>query len=231
MKTSTLEEIGAGSLEARAAVERLGWLTAVKFCRWLSEREGIPESEMCFPPIPQIQPEMKLTADLLARTGYRLPTDAEWEYSARAGTSTPRYFGSSSRLASFYAWSMENAPRGTRPCGLLKPNDLGLFDVLGNSDEWTQNGYEWSKEYPSQKENIEDIGDLKGKVHIRRGGNHLKLADQVNIQDRHPTADFPDSGFRVARTIKRRVPEANHRRSSQFHSASIPSIDDFPRVR
>lgn len=200
----------------RAAVERADWLIAVKFCRWLSEREQIPEAEMCFPPISAINSEMELDKDLLSRSGYRLPTEAEWEYAARAGTSSPTFYGSSARLASFYAWTIENAYREARPSGLLKPNDLGLFDVLGNSCEWTLNGYDWFRRYPAASGIVEDIGDLVGKVHMRRGCSRQRLHDQLSIQERAPSHDYPYSGFRLARTIKQRVRSNRSKSASRF---------------
>ena len=86
----------------------------------------------------QYAQEMKIRADALRRTGYRLPTEAEWEYACRAGAGTSRYFGGNVDLLGRYAWYLATSPDRAWPCGSLLPNDLGLFDILGNVYEWCQ---------------------------------------------------------------------------------------------
>ena len=74
----------------------------------------------------------------LERTGYRLPTEAEWEYACRSGTITSRYYGVSTDLLGKYAWYQANSREHAWPGGSLIPNESGLFDMLGNVVEWVQ---------------------------------------------------------------------------------------------
>ena len=115
------------------------WTVAARYCRWLSEQEGISAEESCFVPVPSTNGPAILADDYLDRTGYRMPTAAEWEYMCRAGAETERYFGRSGEMLSEYAWYVSNAEERTWPVGSLKPNDFGLFDMHGNIREWCLN--------------------------------------------------------------------------------------------
>jgi serine/threonine protein kinase/formylglycine-generating enzyme required for sulfatase activity len=116
----------------------LSWFQAAQYCRWLSEREGVPEDQMCYPTISEIKDGMKLPDDYLHRTGYRLPTSAEWECACRAGTETARPYGASDDLLKKYEWYVANSETRTWPVGGLLPNPWGCFDMLGNGLEWCQ---------------------------------------------------------------------------------------------
>src|SRR5215813_8055687 len=113
-------------------MNRVSWYTAAQYCNWLSEREGIPPGQWCYPAHKDIREGMRLFPDALERTGYRLATEAEWEYACRAGTTTPYYFGAAEELLGRYAWYLYSSRDRSWPVGQKRPNDLGLFDMHGN---------------------------------------------------------------------------------------------------
>ena len=123
------------------------WYEAAAYCNWLSEQEGIDEKQWCYEPNEKGEygPGMKAKDNYLKLSGYRLPTEAEWEYACRAGTVTSRYYGLTETLLEKYAWYEPNSQDRTWPVGSLKPNDFGLFDMHGNAWEWCDDPY---RDYP-----------------------------------------------------------------------------------
>lgn len=185
------------------------WFEAAQYCNWLSQQEGIPKDQWCYPDLKDIKEGMSLPKEYLNRIGYRMPTDAEWEYACRAGTTTSRFFGWSEELLPDYAWFTGTTfNEHPRPVGQLKPNNLGLFDTYGNVWEWIQD--QW-KEYKSDADgpvsvDIEDVALIVSKDHerLRRGGSYTYEADY--LRSAHRSHYIPDErrdsvGFRLARTI------------------------------
>jgi hypothetical protein len=174
----------------------------------LSEQEKIPEDQMCYPPVDKITSEMKLPDNLLDQTGYRLPTAAEWEYAARAGSRTSRYYANSEAMLDRYAWYDGDSRNRTWPVRRLKPNDAGLFDVLGNALEWC---HSWSfDEYqPESKQGfvVDETDSRRGVYRELRGGSFIRSPQIIRSADRDneaPAMQSYEFGFRVARTIKPR---------------------------
>lgn len=100
---------------------------------------------------------------------YRLPTEAEWEYACRAGSSTAYYYGDDKNRLSQYAWYDGNSGEQTRPGGQLKPNAWGLYDMYGNVWEWVQDWYD--DKYYSKSPSINPTGPSTGSARIMRGGS------------------------------------------------------------
>ncbi len=182
------------------------WYAAAAYCNWLSRKENLPE---CYEPNDEGQyaEGMKIRADALQRTGYRLPTEAEWEYACRAGAMTSRYYGLSEELLGQYAWYLTNTfGDRAQPCGTKLPNDLGLFDMLGNVYEWCNSRYEAHP--PDKGGNFDDnmtlyeyIKDTNARP--LRGGTFFYIPAYVRSAVRRPVApSYRDIfiGFRPSRT-------------------------------
>ena len=137
---------------------------------------------------------------------YRLPTEAEWEYAARAGTQSKYFWGDNSSEASKYGWYKDNSNGRTYPVGAKLPNPWGLYDILGNVEEWVQDWYDFG--YYENSPTISPSGPNKnGNVRVLRGGSWAAAIEALKIDIRF--ADSPDfefgrlgrSGFRLAASI------------------------------
>src|SRR5262249_15798004 len=134
-------------------------------CNWLSEKEGIPP----YYPI-DAKDWLEPFPDPRGKTGYRLPTETEWEYACRAGASTNRFYGSDDELLDRYAWYQKNADGFVQPVGLKMPNAFGLFDALGNSWDWCQDQkepYPIKDEYALRPFNTDEERILRGGSFLR----------------------------------------------------------------
>jgi formylglycine-generating enzyme required for sulfatase activity len=181
--------------EARLPVVDVTWPEAVEYCRWLTEKAGRPEADQCYGasrerPVRDwpFRPE---------RPGYRLPTEAEWEYACRAGTTTTYSFGSDRDLLVYYAHFLEAGPA---PGCTLRPSLRGLFDTHGNVWEWCQDRYQ-----PRFADAVEDpLGQSDSSNRVLRGGGWDRSAWHCRSAYRHsPTPDYrgPYNGFRLVRTL------------------------------
>ncbi len=153
-------------------VEQLGWLAAVQYCNMRSLREDL---EPCY----QFEP---LQCDFQA-TGYRLPTEAEWEYACRAGSTTPYYYGIDPAKLSRYAWFKENSNKTTQAVGQKIPNAWGLHDMLGNVWEWCNDIYR--EDYYAQSQSVNPRGPLEGDMRVLRGGGWNSSAESCRCSTRY----------------------------------------------
>ncbi|MEZ4963741.1 MAG: SUMF1/EgtB/PvdO family nonheme iron enzyme [Saprospiraceae bacterium] len=169
-------------------VINVSWFDAVAYCNWLSKQEG-------FEPAYAIS---NTSATLLpGAKGYRLPTEAEWEYAARGGKKSRGEEYSGSNEVDDVAWYDGNSGGKTHPVGGKKENELGIFDLSGNVEEWC---YDWYGDYPSGRSD-NPHGPKNGSLRVLRGGGYFYDAQYCRAACRYnptPSHRARVIGFRLA---------------------------------
>jgi len=173
-------------------VEKVTWFEAVAYTNALSKREGLPECYRlggCTKSPGQGMLCTSMSFEGLSCRGYRLPTEAEWEYAARAGSRRPLY----GDLGSI-AWYFANSGLTTHPVGLKRPNPWGLYDIFGNVREWCHDWYGPLQPGPAR----DPIGPPDGVKRVRRGGAWFYLTSYTRAADRNGcTPDYRRSGIGI----------------------------------
>ncbi len=171
-------------------VENVSWLDAVKYCNRLSEREGLPA---CYQ---FADDEVKWPEGLRCR-GYRLPTEAEWEYAARADGG--EVYSGSARVEEV-AWYGGNSEETTHPVGGKRGNAWGLYDFSGNVWEWVWDSYSGDTDNFSS---VDPLGPPRGLYRVYRGGSWVREAQGARVAYRifdDPNARNTYRGFRLSKS-------------------------------
>ena len=185
-------------------VDSVTWFSAVEFCNKMSEAESLsPYYELKAVRRRANNSIENANVSILGGDGYRLPTEAEWEYACRAGSITPWCFGDQVLDVGEYAWFYDNSTKETHPVGQRKPNSWGLFDMHGNVMEWCYDWYNESQYQQYAEEDVENpMGPEEGTAKVLRGGAWQFGAEATRCAYRNSSA--PDAaagviGFRICR--------------------------------
>ena len=203
--------------------EMINWVDAAMYCNARSEAEGL---QPCY---------NEDTSCNYDASGYRLPTEAEWEYACRAGNRADYSFGGDPRRLKDYAWFKENSTKETHPVGKKKPNAFGLHDMHGNVAEWCSDKY--GRTYYGESPEANPHGPLNGEQYVVRGGSWAssrkacrsasRAADNPGFED----ACFPREtlGFRCVRRPHVPEPETpdadlETRAANAQHTVSVSAV-------
>jgi len=177
----------------RGPMDQANWADAAVFCNERSLAEGL------MPCYDEQTWECDFEAD-----GYRLPTEAEWEYACRAGSRDRYSFGNNERLLGEYAWFADNSQGRTQTVGQKQPNAWGLYDMHGNVTEWCQDWYAADSYGRGDERNPR--GPATGKERVLRGGSWKSSADACRASYRASDPSLDDTclandtiGFRCVR--------------------------------
>jgi formylglycine-generating enzyme required for sulfatase activity len=178
-------------------VEEVSWYDAVEFCNALSQREGLT-------------PAYTISGTSVTwnqnANGYRLPTEAEWEYAAGGGSSNRTKWAGTNNESSLgiYAWYSSNSDNKTHPVGVKEPNSLGLYDMSGNVYEWCWDWYDSG--YYSNSPSNNPTGPSTGSDRVLRGGSwgssgatYCRVADRGSFD---PSVRGSYYGFRLLRNAE-----------------------------
>jgi len=194
-------------------LEQINWTDAAMYCNERSRVEGI---EPCY--------DQKTWDCNFAASGYRLPTEAEWEYACRAGTNSQYSFGNDAGGLKDHAWFADSSSGKTHPVGQKIANSLGLYDMHGNVAEWCNDLY--SKDYYAQSPQRDPRGPAEGKERVLRGGAWNSGAQACRSTYRASDPSIDDTclasdaiGFRCVR----RSPDSTSSEASMTNQSSAQS--------
>lgn len=182
---------------------KTSWIGAVAYCNWKTKDVGSKDTFYTFKYTNEgIIEDVQFNKN---SKGYRLPTEAEWEYACRAKSITNYSFADDSLMLEDYAWYNTNSGATTQIVGTKKPNSFGLYDMHGNVSEWVWDWYPENMPYYPNTEQENPTGVLTGSTtHIYRGGSYKNYAINLRSAKRfsgRPENRYEDVGIRLARNI------------------------------
>jgi formylglycine-generating enzyme required for sulfatase activity len=187
--------------DPKAPVDQVRWKVAAEYCNVRSGVDGLKPAY-----------DMATWACDFAADGYRLPTEAEWEYACRAGAKTEYFFGDSPAEMTRYAWCKENGPRRPQAVGMKEPNPLGLYDMYGNVWQWCNDFYD--EDYYAKSPAQDPRGPATGEMRVIRGGcwnsaaancrSACRNSENPSYTDAGPGPDV--QGFTGFRCVRRMLP-------------------------
>jgi formylglycine-generating enzyme required for sulfatase activity len=208
---------GENGTPGKLPVDSVSWYDAIVFCNKLSIKESLnPVYSIGGSTDPtvwitnnggSVPTESNETWNAAVmdtnKNGYRLPTEAEWEYACRAGTTTAFNNGNddykNTTLVTAVGWYLNNSDNKTHQVGLKNANEWGLYDMHGNVWEWC---WDWYK-YDITTDNNNPTGAVTGTDRVRRGGSWDFLGEDMRSAQRHahdPFVRFDDIGLRLVRS-------------------------------
>lgn len=173
-------------------ITNITWEDAIQFCNWLSSKENLTPA--------YIKKGNQYECNFDAN-GYRLPTEAEWEFAARGGNNSLGYKYSGANKMDNISWNKSNSNGTPHPYGTKLPNELGIFDMTGNVWEWCWDWY--NEDYYKMKTHVNPKGPINGLKKIVRGGSWDSVSSYARVSNRISSTTgttYPFYGMRLARS-------------------------------